>query len=137
MRSYGLPRNYCKVSNKYLIRHVLGGQNWRSTPELSWCLHLAAFGDLAKILPWIVLNNCHKRTLCHRGKMPQQFASMLFVSSECVDFERDPLLTFEPATLHSLLWVVSFGRTKSASIDHFLIDISLSFHAIPNNLHHP
>ena len=29
--SYEPPRNYCKVSNKYLIRHVLGGQNWGST----------------------------------------------------------------------------------------------------------
>ena len=73
------------------------------TPELSWCLYLAAFGDLTKILPWIILNNCHKRTLCPRGKMPQQFASMLFVGSKCVNFERDPLLTFEPTTLHSLL----------------------------------
>ena len=27
MSSYGPPRNYCKVSNKYLIGHVLGGQN--------------------------------------------------------------------------------------------------------------
>ena len=25
--SYGPPRNYYKVSNKYLIGHVLGGQN--------------------------------------------------------------------------------------------------------------
>ena len=31
MSSYGPPRNYYKVSNKYLIGHVLGGQNWRST----------------------------------------------------------------------------------------------------------
>ena len=27
MSGYEPPRNYCKVSNKYLIRHVLGGQN--------------------------------------------------------------------------------------------------------------
>ena len=27
MSSYGPPRNYCKVSNKYLIGHVLRGQN--------------------------------------------------------------------------------------------------------------
>ena len=27
MSSYGLPRNYCIVSNKYLIGHVIGGQN--------------------------------------------------------------------------------------------------------------
>ena len=25
MSSYGLPRNYCKVSNKYLIGHMIGG----------------------------------------------------------------------------------------------------------------
>ena len=27
MSSYGPPRNYYKVSNKYLIGHVIGGQN--------------------------------------------------------------------------------------------------------------
>ena len=30
MSSYGPPRNYCKESNKYLIGHVIGGQNSRS-----------------------------------------------------------------------------------------------------------
>ena len=35
-----------------------------------------AVGDLAKIPPWIVLNNCQRRTLCPRGKMPQQSVSM-------------------------------------------------------------
>ena len=32
--SNGLPRNCCKVSNKYLIGHVLGEQNRGSTIEL-------------------------------------------------------------------------------------------------------
>ena len=27
MSSYGPPKNYCKVLNKYLIGHVIGGQN--------------------------------------------------------------------------------------------------------------
>ena len=31
MSSNGPPRNCCKVSNKYLIGHVLGGQNLWST----------------------------------------------------------------------------------------------------------
>ena len=31
--SDGPPRNYCKVPNKYLIGHVLRGQNGVSTPS--------------------------------------------------------------------------------------------------------
>ena len=34
MSSNGPLKNYCKVPNKYLIGHVLGGQNGGSTPSL-------------------------------------------------------------------------------------------------------
>ena len=46
--------------------------------------------------------------------MPQQFVLRLFVDFECTDFEKCQLLTFESATLRSLLLVVSFGGAECA-----------------------
>ena len=68
--------------------------------------------------------------------MPQQFILRLFVGFECVNFERSPLLTFEPTTLRSILLVILFGGVMSASTVHFLVSVSPSFHARQNRLRH-
>ena len=59
--------------------------------------------------------------------MPQQFVLKLFFGFECADFEKGPLLTFEPATLRYFLLVVPFGGAESASTAHFLVGVSPSF----------
>ena len=104
-----------------------------------WCLGLRSttFDELAKASPRIVLSNYHRRTLCPRGKMPQQFVVRLFVGFEYADFERSPLLRFELTTLCSLLLVVLFGRAESASAAHFLISVSPFFRARQNSLCYP
>ena len=68
--------------------------------------------------------------------MPQQFILRLFVGFECVNFERSPLLTFEPVTLRSILLVILFGGGVSASTVHFLVSVFSSFHARQNRLRH-
>ena len=61
----------------------------------------------------------------------------LFANFERVDFKRGSLLTFELATLRSLLLVVPFGGTKSTYATHFLIGIFSFFRARQNSLRHP
>lgn len=61
----------------------------------------------------------------------------LFIGFEYADFERGPLLTFEPTTLRSFLLVIPFGKVESASATHFLVGVSPSFRARQNSLHHP
>ena len=95
------------------------------------------FDELANATPQIVSSSYQMRNLCPRGKIPQQFILRLFVSFECADFERGPLLTFESAILRSLLLVVSFGGVEFASAVHFLIGISPSFHTRKNSIRHP
>ena len=77
-------------------------------------LRRIAFNELAKAPPRIILSSFRRRTLCPRGKIPQQFVIRLFVSLECVNFERGPLLTFESAILRLLLLVVQFGRAEQS-----------------------
>ena len=74
--------------------------------------------------------------MCPQGKMPQQFVVRLFVSFECVDFERGSLLTFESATPRSFLLVVLFSRAKFVFAAHFLVGLSPFFCIRQNSLHH-
>ena len=46
------------------------------------------------------------------------------------------MLTFVPATLHSLVCVVSFGGTEIAFVDQSLSDVSPSFHVRQSSLRH-
>ena len=69
--------------------------------------------------------------------MLQQFVVRFFTGFECADFERGPLLTFEPATLRSLLLIVLFGETEFASVTHFHVDVFPSFRPRQNSLRHP
>lgn len=57
--------------------------------------------------------------------MPQLFIVRLFASFECADFEKGPLLTFEPVALRFLLLVVSFGDIEFVSTAHFLVGVSI------------
>ena len=82
--------------------------------EQSWCIRPVVFDELVKAPPRIVSSSYRMRTLCSRGNMPQQFVLRLFVNLECTDFEKCQLLTFESATLCSLLLVVSFGGAECA-----------------------
>ena len=69
--------------------------------------------------------------------MPHQSLLRLFVGFEGVDYERGPMLTFVPATFHSLVLVASFGGAESAFIDHSFTNVSSSFHVRQGSLHYP
>ena len=95
------------------------------------------FDELTKAPHRIDLSSCRMRTLYPRGKMPQRFVMRLFTGFECADFERGPLLTFESATLCSLILIVLFREIEFASAAHFLVGVFQSFRARQNSLHHP
>ena len=139
----------CVVTPPCLVLKVLIGLASRQTNAIfyhassslmlgqSQCIRPVAFDELAKTPSWIISSSYRRRTLSPRGKMPQQFVLRLFVGFECDNFEGDPLLTFEPTTLCSLLLVISFSGANSASAAHFLFGVSLSFHVRQNSLRHP
>ena len=106
-------------------------------PKWSQCLRPATFDELTKAPSWIISSSYRRRTLCPRGKMPQQFVLRLFIGFKCVDFKKSPLLTFEPAIIRSLLLVVPFGDVESTSTIHFLVGVSPLFRTRKNNLSHP
>ena len=105
-------------------------------PGQSQCLCPIAFDELPKASHWMVSNSCQRKTLCPQEKMPQRFILRLFAGFKCADFKRGPLLTFESATLRSLLLVISFGGTESTSAAHFLVSVFLSFRARQISLCH-
>ena len=69
--------------------------------------------------------------------MPHWYVLRLFVGFKGANFEKGPMLTFVPTTLHSLVWVASFGGVETASANHSLVGISPSFHSKQSSLHHP